>query len=408
MSELTQSVARRIIDRVGGSGQPPEYGIEYFSAGLDPYLDVIDAEYLSTLIPQGGSTFKMVVGVYGGGKTHFLYAVRDRAWKHNFVTANVSLSPNATPFSKLELVYRDIAKSIVSPLNPEEILSGYERGIESVITRWFYQRGEHYRQHQRGDETWQASLLNEVDTIRGIESTSFLRAFRAAIRALSDARDQDFASIGQWLKGEGYSPEHKKLGILQKIDKTTAFEMIRSLSQLIRWLGYSGLVIAFDEAEQHGSMSTKESVTLFSNLRQVIDECARSTFQGVMVFYAVPDAAFLERKSQDYEALKQRLEPVLDDFNPTGVRIVLERVVPDKLPFLTEVGNKLAHVYEMAYGYKFEKSEELDLIVQLVADLAIKRRFADESYKRVFVQRLIRAFNYYRRKQALPSEADLE
>jgi hypothetical protein len=58
MSELTQLIARRIIDRVGGSGQPPEYGIEYFSAGLDPYLDVIDAEYLSTLISQGGSTFK--------------------------------------------------------------------------------------------------------------------------------------------------------------------------------------------------------------------------------------------------------------------------------------------------------------------------------------------------------------
>jgi hypothetical protein len=408
MSELTQAVAAQIIARVGGEGEPPESGIQFFTTGLDPYLGVIEAEYLSTLIRQGGSTFKMVVGVYGGGKTHFLYAVRELAWKHNFATANVKLSSNDTPFSKLELVYKNIAKNMVSPLTPDEVLSGYERGIESVIIRWFSRKGSDYRQNLRGDETWQESLLNEVDSFRGIESTSFLRAFRASMRALADGREEDFASIGQWLKGEGYTPEHKKLGILQKIDKTTAFEMIRSLSQLIRQLGYSGLVIAFDEAEQQGSMSSKEKVSLMGNLRQLIDECASSTFQGVMVFYAVPDARFLEGRTQDYEALKQRLEPVLGEFNPTGVRIELERVIPDKEQFLEEVGTKLARVYEVAYGYQFENSDELEAVVRLSATMAVKLRFADISYKRVFVQKLIRAFHFYRQKQAVPTEDDLE
>ena len=139
MAELTQLVARRIIDRVGGPGEPPEYGFQYFTAGIDLYLSVIDEEYLTSLIRQGGSSFKMVVGVYGGGKTHFLLSVRDLAWKCNFVTSNVDLSPTETPFSKLELVYKDIARNMIPPLEPEELLTGYERGIEAFIRRWYIQ-----------------------------------------------------------------------------------------------------------------------------------------------------------------------------------------------------------------------------------------------------------------------------
>ena len=103
MSELSPSIARNIIERVGSSGQPPEYGFQFFSSGLDPYLSAIDTEYLSSFIKDGGSVFKMVVGTYGGGKTHFLYCVRDIAWKHNFVVSYVSLKPEECPFHKLEL-----------------------------------------------------------------------------------------------------------------------------------------------------------------------------------------------------------------------------------------------------------------------------------------------------------------
>jgi len=79
VNELTARIARRIIDTVGANGTPPEYGFQFFTEGLDPYLSIIEDEYLGSYINQGGSAFKLVVGVYGGGKTHFLYCVRDIA-----------------------------------------------------------------------------------------------------------------------------------------------------------------------------------------------------------------------------------------------------------------------------------------------------------------------------------------
>ena len=79
MDDLTKRVAREIIERVGGPGEPPDYGFQYFSAGLGLYLGVIEDEYLRDFIREGGSSFKMVVGPYGGGKTHLLYSVRELA-----------------------------------------------------------------------------------------------------------------------------------------------------------------------------------------------------------------------------------------------------------------------------------------------------------------------------------------
>ena len=158
MNELSPDIARNIIDRIGSNGTPPEYGFQFFTAGLDPYLSIIKEEYLSSFIKQGGSTFKMVVGAYGGGKTHFLYCVRDLAWKSNFVVSYVSLSPGESPFHKLELVYRAIVQSIDTPLLPEELLSGYERGIVSFLRRWYSQSYQEFQKKGLSGESFSRKL----------------------------------------------------------------------------------------------------------------------------------------------------------------------------------------------------------------------------------------------------------
>jgi hypothetical protein len=69
----------RIVETVGQSGIPPKNGFQYFLAGLEPYLSTLREDYLETFIKDGGSSFKMVIGVYGGGKTHLSYQWRREA-----------------------------------------------------------------------------------------------------------------------------------------------------------------------------------------------------------------------------------------------------------------------------------------------------------------------------------------
>lgn len=391
MIQIDPELARRIIEHVASSGQPPEYGLQYFTSGLEPYLSVLETDYLASYIRDGGSSFKLVVGIYGGGKTHFLYCVRDLAWKHNYATAYVSLNPSDCPFHRLDYVYKAIVKGLTPPLSLEELQSGDERGIASFIRIWFMETRKRLEAEGFADEDLRGELRKVSDQLEGIESLSFARAVRAAFRALMDDREDAFADICQWLTGEGYDRKlHLPHGILQRIDKTTAFPMIRSLLRWVKAVGYSGLVMLFDETERSSSMSGKQSELLLNNLRQLIDECGYAHFQGAMILYAVPDGNFLNQQTLTYDALRQRISSVFDtELNPFGVKIELEKVTPDRMVFLIDVGNKMAEVYEAAFGPLNPDAREQ--CIRTTAEEAKEERYADISYKRLFVQRLIPA-----------------
>jgi hypothetical protein len=214
--------------------------------------------------------------------------------------------------------------------------------------------------------------------------------------------------VCQWLKGEGF--DRKSLTrhqILQKIDKTTAFQMIRSLGQSVTHLGYSGLIILLDEAERVPSLSSKQKEQHLSNLREIIDECGHPTFNGMMLFYAVPDANFLDGKTMVYEALKQRVSTTFAMLNPAGVRIELEKAVPEAIPFLHEVGLKISKVYEVAFACQFDPSD-CESLVSVIADWTYEQRYQDEGYKRLFVQKLIPGLRFLDKKGEIPSLDDLE
>ncbi len=391
MTELTPIVARRILDQLAGPGQPPEVGLDLITAGLEPYLSVIENDYLSSYIAEGGSSFKLVVGVYGGGKTHLLYCVRERAWNQGYATAYVALSPSECPFHRLEDVYRAIARALTPPLSQEELLSGVERGIVNFIRIWYQDTKRRLEAEGFSGDELDAELVNATTRLEGIESLSFARAVAAAFRALQEGRGQDFDDVCQWLTGEGYDAKvHRRHGILERIDKSTAFRMIRSLIGWVKEAGYKGLVVLLDEAERIPSMTSRQSDLLLNNLRQLIDECGHTHFRGALVLYAVPDETFLNGRTQTYEALRQRLGTVLDPAgSPYGVKIDLENSVVEPEELLVEVGTKIVSLYETVHG-PLDPVDALNTVTQVAAQAA-GERFGDTGYKRLFVQRLIPA-----------------
>lgn len=389
---MESNIARKIIEVVGGQGNPPEYGFQYFTAGLDIYLNTIEEEYLKSFVKDGGSAFKMVIGIYGGGKTHFLYCIREIAWKYKYITSYLTLSPEQTPFHKLDQVYKATVANLMYSQTPEELLSGYDRGIEAVIKKWYNEKHQELSPKLTKD-----ALLRELNTyassIGPYESTSFKNAISKAFIALAEKCEEDFTLIMQWLKGEN-PPKNllKNFKIFEKIDKSTAFKMIRSLVQWIREIGYSGLIVLMDEAEQTPSMSSKQKSLLLNNLRELIDECGHANFRNTMWFYAVPDENFLEGRSQIYEALRQRVSTVFDtEINPTGVKIYLENIPRGPVELLQEIGKKLAKIYEIAYKVKFDDNMLKETIIN-IAKAAYERKL-EIGYKRLFVQSIIKAFH---------------
>jgi len=399
--EIDRAYARKIIETVGGEGIPPQCGYEHFTAGLDPYLDVLDEEYLSTFIKDGGAVFKLVIGPYGGGKTHFLYSVRGLAWKHDFAVAYVPLSPTESPFHSLDRVLAAIMRGLAAPLTTEEAVSGWEEGFPAFLKRWFAKRTGELRELQLSPEEAHAQVLADIEAMQ-VESVSFRRAVRAAIAALIEHNDSAFDDLCQWLLVEGHTPKlRKEHSVLQKIDQKSAPSVLRSLTQMVRQMGFSGLVLLFDEVERMSSMSSKQRDKHLSNLRELIDECGHTTFQGTMLLFAVPDKKFLEGRTQIYEALSQRVSTIFDELNTSGVCIELDRTIPEPVPFLEQVGGKLAGIYQVAYGHEFDGAT-LEQAMPQIAEEAYEERFGDTGYKRLFVQRAIRGLHYLRKTGKIP------
>ncbi|MBK6711507.1 MAG: DUF2791 family P-loop domain-containing protein [Chloroflexi bacterium] len=98
---------------MGSFGTPPSRGIQHFNVGNQSLLDAIDEFYLSSYLQDGGAAYKMVVGDYGSGKSHFLYCLRDIAWERNFAVAKVDLSPVETPYNDQKKVYEAVASNII-------------------------------------------------------------------------------------------------------------------------------------------------------------------------------------------------------------------------------------------------------------------------------------------------------
>ncbi len=381
---IDTTLAKAIISKLGESGTPPEFGIDQFTVGLDKYLRVIDEEYLRGILKFNLSSFKMITGSYGGGKTHFLYSVRNLAWRNNYVVAYVSLNPTECPFDKLELVYKQIVTNIMPPMAEIELMKPLDKGIDTFVRIWF---GDVKKRVDSDEKRLSHYLLN----IKGMESSSFTNAVRSVFLNLINHNEEGYELVLQWLKGEEVTKDVKaNYRISERIDKTTAFRMIRSLIQWVNLIGYSGLILLFDEAERGMSISSsKDKRRALDNLRQIVDECGNSRLPGAMFFYAVPDEnLLLEGGGGVYEALKQRLRSAFSETNPNGVRINLEWLSVDPIDFLISVGLKLTLIFESAHNIQFEETA-LKRSVNNLAEATLQFRELDIGYRRIFIVSLI-------------------
>ncbi len=383
---LNPNLAKAVIHKLGSFGTPPEFGIEYFSVGVENYLKVIEDEYLKGILKFNLSSFKLITGNYGGGKTHFLYLVRNVGWRNNFVTSYVTLSPTECPFDRLELVYKQVVLNLRIPVNDDLLKEPWNLGVDVLLKNWI-----------------KSAEGNVLSQIRNLESSSFTNAIKAAVTNLLSDDEEGFQEVIQWLKGDDLPRELKlRYRISERIDRSNAFRMLRSLVQFVSSIGYSGLLLLFDEAERGMSISSaRDKRRALDNLRQLVDECGNARLPGAMFFYAIPDEnLLLEGSGGVYEALKQRLRSSFTRINPMGVKINLEDIGVSARDFLGELGAKLATVFEIAYDFQLDQ-EVRDESLKNMIETALEFQTLDVSYRRIFVIGVVEIFHRLKEKAAV-------
>lgn len=378
-TKIPVDLARHILQRVGEAGQPPERGIAYLNVGNETYLDILDREYLSRLKHNPrGSSFKLVQGYYGGGKTHFLYCVRDLAWRYGFVTAFVNLSPRECPYDDPVKVYASVATALESPSGATE--SEPTRGLPDLLRDLADDR-----RAAMGEERTEAWIKRSAARIP-VESHSFRKAAVALMTAYLSGDGAQEGVLEAWLLGEPVpQSETRPLGIYEAIEPATGFKMMRSLTQMISGMGLPGVVLLFDEVDRNLSLNARKMHAVGDNLRQVIDLCGQARLPATLFLYAVPPE-FLRNVVPEYPALDQRLKsPVpLSERSPQAAVIDLEHLdmAPEEL--LATIGGRLLDIFETATDWKPDSDIQTDNRTLLARTLA--GYTFEVSHRRLFVK----------------------
>ena len=386
--DISRPLARYIIEILGSFGTPPTRGVQHFNVGNRSLLDALDQFYLSSYLQDGGAAYKMVVGDYGGGKSHFLYCLRDMAWDRNFVVAKVDLSPVETPYNDQKKVYEAVANHIIWHE------AGDSFSDETGLTRFLQGTLERVTGAALQLETLNNPLYRGlVDTLEAttVDSPAYQTAVLAYFDALIRDQDERLDSLTRWLMGEATSPADTKVlrevGVTGKITRPNAFRMLRSLCQVIRALSYSGFVLLFDEVDRMASVGGKAEKLATDTLREVIDR-TREDLPGAMFVYAVPPQ-FINDVVPKYPALQQRVRAPgrfskINHFSPI---INLEHLDLDEDDLMIAIAEKLIPIYEAAFDVALDHATQQANAV-ILANVA-RDVFLDVSHRRLFVKSFV-------------------
>ncbi len=385
---IPRPLARHIIEVLGSFGTPPSRGIQHFNVGNRSLLDALDEYYFSSYLQDGGAAYKMVVGDYGSGKSHFLYCLRDVAWARNFAVAKVDLSPVETPYNDQKKVYEAVASNLIWHETEEAISdeTGLLRFLEGTLTRIV------------GGNLSLETLTNPlyrglVDTLEmtPVDSPAYQAAVLATFDALVREQEERLGALTRWLMGESTSPADTKIlrevGVTGKINKPNAFRMLRSLCQVIRALSYSGLILLFDEVDRMASVGGRAEKLATDTLREVIDR-TREDLPGAMFVYAVPPQ-FINDVVPKYPALQQRVRAPgrfsrVNHFSPL---INLDHLDMDEDDLMLAIGEKLIPIYEVAFEAQLDHTIQRANAV-ILANVA-RDVFLDVSHRRLFVKSFV-------------------
>jgi hypothetical protein len=307
----------------------------------------------------------------------------------------VSISQYECPYDDQKKVYGAVAKALTWH-DPDKDESEPTRGLADFLQQLLEDIVTPYGVSLGSDEALELpevkSLLESYRDAR-IDNMSYRYAIMGYLEAVLRGNSAQQEVLSLWLHGEEISTAHmsalKQLNVTQKLSRSNAFQMLRSLAQSVRALGFNGVCLLFDEMDRVMSFTRRAKYNVADNLREVID-CTREDLPGTLFVYAVIPP-FISQVVQNYEALQQRLQTQVgryfSDVNPFSPQINLERLDLDEQTLLVRIAERLQPIFEIAYEARLNPELQAQN-AQRLAQAARTFRL-NTSHRRIFVKTLV-------------------
>jgi hypothetical protein len=395
-SRANQTAAKRAIESLRNSGQPPKLGASALNVGTDHLLADLRVKYLedhcaSIEGEDGGGACKWIEADYGNGKTQFLRCVQEIGWECNYVVGYVELSQNESPLDRPDRVFSAVASSLqAQPNSASEV--DRTRGLNYVLEQLLDRKFQGVLSGLPDDGLRAAALDWVQQSLRNtpVESSALATAATVYLTAKLKGEPEREEISKLYLRGEVVpQTELKKIGVYEKQDQSSAFRLLRSVTQLLQRSELAtGTILLFDEARRTLSlMSAKSQKHACENLLSVINHCNNGDFPGTMFLYAVMPEFFTNFVTQ-YPALQQRCGPA------TRVNLNVMQGMTE-LDLLRNIAKKVLTIYCEAYAWSPADGVPVDAQLDHIASASLRQAMGTGS-RRLLVKTTVRLLDQFR------------
>ena len=293
--------------------------------GIDFLIDFLTEKYIQEYIAQGGSKIKFVTGCAGSGKTYLLRFMCDKAQESNY---------RPVFFSAKNIWLHDFKEIYLEILRQCRLMECLKGCAENLVRGMGYEPSEipegqtfidYLAQENMSDALNRREIrtqLKEMFLDNPLLDNNFALAcsmLTGSILGYPVLEDQSRDMLLGWLSGDRTVKltQLRSLGLSPaRITKYNARHMLRSLAEVIRMGGFSGLFIAIDDLEILISRSSLEEIhytkmkreDTYESLRELIDDI--DSLHNIM-FLCGFDRALLDDENagiKSYQALWMRIQ----------------------------------------------------------------------------------------------------
>lgn len=297
-------------------------------------------------VADGGSSFRLVIGEYGAGKTFFLNLVRSVALEKKLVVATADLNPDRRLHAtggQARSLYAELMRGLATRTKPEGgALAGIvEKFVATAKT-----------EAQATGISTEAMMRRKLESLTElVNGYDFADVLAAYWRGFEEGNEQLKSDAIRWLRGEfaTKTDARQALGVRSIVDDAAFYDQLKLLARFVRLAGYSGLLICLDELVNLYKLANVQARNAnYEQILRILNDSLQGTAVGLgFVLGGTPEFLLDTRRGlYSYPALQSRLAQNefaaggLVDF--TGPVVRLTSLTPEDFYLLL---HKVRHVH---------------------------------------------------------------
>lgn len=327
------------------AGVTPRTGLQHIQVGRAKEVAALIQDI--ERITQGGSTFRLIIGEFGSGKTFFLQLIRTIALEKGLVTIHADLSPDRRLHSTgghARNLFAELMRNISTRTKPEG------NALGSVVEKFITEARKQSEQTSQGvEQIIKDRLVHLTEMVGGYDFANVIAAYW---RGYSEDNEQLKLDAIRWLRGEFTTKTDARLalGVRSIVDDANVYDYLKLMSLFVKQAGYTGLLVNIDEmVNLYKLASQKARFSNYEQILRILNDCLQGSAENIgFLLGGTPDFLYDPRKGlYSYEALHSRLatnsfanQAGVVDYSATSLN--LTNLAPEELYILLR---NLRHVY---------------------------------------------------------------